>query len=422
MWKRKLKIISVHEHDRICVGGEENNLSLIEIAALEKEQKRLNVSAIKWISRNEVATNQFVGLLTADCVCLEILPKIDRLNDTSIRSNLARMIFLAHEINVLDGNNNNTETETSTLMEIIISLFARKCLENLKYGLTRNYINISDDIYKLKGRLNVNRHFTKNLSNPAKVSCSFDEFNADTPLNRLLFCAIDKLIKITNSYNNKKSLIQIASHFEEVSNIDINSALSTKIVFNRQNQKWEDLEKISRLILQGLYQSTHSGRTFGFSLLFDMNNLFEKYIAKVAKKALQPYGFSVFEQKPVKYLCSDNKFMMQPDLCILANGKTIILDTKWKTVDLDDVKASQSDLYQMFAYSVNYNAEKTILLYPHNGTKVSSGIQRTYCFNSNNKPLLKSSIDLTDLSKVGELLKDIVFYNFSTEQDNVVNI
>ena len=49
------------------------------------------------------------------------------------------------------------------------------------------------------------------------------------------------------------------------------------------------------------------------------------------------------------------------------DGRTIILDTKWKNL-IDNPRAnygiSQADMYQMYAYQKKYSSENVTLLYP----------------------------------------------------------
>ena len=49
------------------------------------------------------------------------------------------------------------------------------------------------------------------------------------------------------------------------------------------------------------------------------------------------------------------------------DGKTIVLDTKWKQLSDNErinYGISQADMYQMYAYSKKYNAKDVYLLYP----------------------------------------------------------
>lgn len=64
-------------------------------------------------------------------------------------------------------------------------------------------------------------------------------------------------------------------------------------------------------------------------------------------------------------------FNTQMDFVVYKNNKALILDAKWKVLDVNDEKLgiSQSDLYQLFAYSeiLRTKENKTVsvaLLYP----------------------------------------------------------
>ena len=88
-----------------------------------------------------------------------------------------------------------------------------------------------------------------------------------------------------------------------------------------------------------------------FAFLFDMNILFEKFIARVVKDL----------DSRAKIQNKDNfgDLILKPDIILLNQ----IIDTKYKKLNsLDDLK--QSDKLQVFAYGINYKVENVMLLYP----------------------------------------------------------
>lgn len=63
------------------------------------------------------------------------------------------------------------------------------------------------------------------------------------------------------------------------------------------------------------------------------------------------------------------QFALRPDIVMKRGERTVILDTKWKSlVDNERVNygISQADMYQMYAYSKKYNTPEIWLLYPVN--------------------------------------------------------
>ena len=88
-----------------------------------------------------------------------------------------------------------------------------------------------------------------------------------------------------------------------------------------------------------------------FAFLFDMNVLFEKFIARMVKEL----------DNNAKIQNQDNfgDLTLKPDIIL----KNQIIDTKYKRIkSIEDIK--QSDKLQAFSYGINYKVENVMLLYP----------------------------------------------------------
>lgn len=89
-----------------------------------------------------------------------------------------------------------------------------------------------------------------------------------------------------------------------------------------------------------------------FAFLFDMNILFEKFIARIVKEL----DNNAKIQNSDKY----EDLILKPDIII----QNQIIDTKYKKIKaIEDIK--QSDKLQSFAYGVNYAVDNVMLLYPN---------------------------------------------------------
>jgi 5-methylcytosine-specific restriction enzyme subunit McrC len=103
-------------------------------------------------------------------------------------------------------------------------------------------------------------------------------------------------------------------------------------------------------------------------LLFPMERVFEQYVTAGFRRA----GVEVQVQHSSAWLIDDHngmpRFKLRPDLIIRHNNQTIVLDTKWKTLDATDHTGhygiDQADLYQLYAYGKKYNATDLVLIYP----------------------------------------------------------
>ncbi len=120
------------------------------------------------------------------------------------------------------------------------------------------------------------------------------------------------------------------------------------------------------------------GSCYGISMLFPMEKLFERYVAKRLETCLIG-GAALNEQVRQKSLCNHKGkdfFQLKPDLLLTHQGKNWVLDTKWKRLDgvlrsygdegAQKYGLKQSDFYQLFAYGHKYleGEGDVVLIYP----------------------------------------------------------
>ena len=388
------------------------HLALAEVEALDRAQKTLGANAFAWAGRHRIKASQFVGIIAAPGIRLEILPKIEKSENIETRGTLIKMIGAALSIPIYDGEITLLNAQDRDLLEILILVFARRLASEVRKGLTRNYKRQTDDLARLRGKLDVTRQFTKFAATPQILACEFDEFSADNALNRLLACATSLLMRRTNVATTQRLLAEIDAHFAEVSPVTVQQALQEPIILDRKNQRWSVCEKLARLLLQSLYQTAHGGKREGVALLFDMNKLFEAYVTRLAQKTLRPMGYTVWTQKPQKSLVHDKEgrraFITKPDIYVKGHGEVIIIDTKWKTLDFSkgNFGISQADAYQMHGYARVYDATKTILLYPQMHDK--SGALASWTFENSDAQLQLAAIDILDETRMTQSLLSLV--------------
>lgn len=122
------------------------------------------------------------------------------------------------------------------------------------------------------------------------------------------------------------------------------------------------------MILLNYSQDIKSGSDNILSLLFDMNEVFEKFIYRRLKREEENYSSVDLNVK--SQLCKEfwNRKRIRPDIIIEYVDKTtlskkkIILDTKWKV--LQSASPSDSDLKQMYSYNLHFGANQSYLVYP----------------------------------------------------------
>ena len=148
-----------------------------------------------------------------------------------------------------------------------------------------------------------------------------------------------------------------------------------------QRVRFEDIHAFARMLIEGQAADARAGDVETFSLLFDMDQVFERYIAaflathvipRVAGASLFPqakgHRFSLYRDRDGA-ACED-VLRLAPDLLFTLDGpggrRTLIIDTKWKRLsDKRAARPSNADLYQLYAYMNRYDCDRAFLLYPH---------------------------------------------------------
>lgn len=352
--------------------------------------------------------NRVVGGLKAGQVCgvisyqgrsLEILPKIDGTGSES-RLALVRMLSVASDLRVSDGELAQLQTQRRDLLELLISLFARRLIRAMKGGIQRRYMRQEDDLPFVRGTINIGQQLTKRPVAPTKLFCEFDELSENTPLNRVMKAATLRLLGVSKSAENQRRLQIILDAYRDVGRSY--SPLSEPIENDRSATAFADLIPLARLLLKGDWQNTTSGNATGTALLFPMNDLFERYIARRAQQTL---GRGLVHKQHFRHhALRDKLFRMIPDLVVEYVGEPVIIDTKWKRLVPSDTRrlgVAQSDIYQMLAYGHSYTADgsrpRLVLLYPHHSELgKSEGILRQWSVTGSELPLTIATVDISE--------------------------
>ncbi len=146
------------------------------------------------------------------------------------------------------------------------------------------------------------------------------------------------------------------------------------ITNGRDTKDYEKLIQWSEVFLRNKSFTTFSGKKSGNALLFPMEQVFEAFVARWINRIfteLSNAAYRVSAQDRGYFLFdSPRKFRLRPDIVVRKNGTSpVVMDTKWKRLKPDagiNYGISQSDMYQMYAYSKKYHTSDIWLLYPLN--------------------------------------------------------
>jgi 5-methylcytosine-specific restriction enzyme subunit McrC len=374
--------------------------------------------------RKDLRAGQVVGIVAAKDCALEILPKIDFASDGDeavgrIRKQLVHMLAIALNIEISSGAVTELGWQRENLLEILITLFVSKLSDAIHRGMPRAYIAHEGDLPVLRGRLDTIRQFTVLVASSQRLACRYDALSPDIALNQVMKAAIQRLSRVSQSVENQRRLRELALSYSDISDVSVAALPWQELIIDRTNSRWRELVSLARLLLGERFQDTSSGENAGFSLLFEMNTLFEEYVARLLKRAMAGTDISVHVQGGRLHCLEDadtdeQRFMTRPDIILKrADRVLLIIDTKWKRLSakVDDPKqgVSQGDVYQMMSYGRIYHCPRLMLLYPlHNGLAQPEGPIAVHRISGSTDMLTIAALDISSNVAATDRLRNLI--------------
>lgn len=336
---------------------------------------------------------------------MEILPKIDG-EDGAVRRSLTRMLAVALGISVADRDTSSMATQREDLLEVLVRLFAERLLVSVRRGLPHRYRRREENLAVLRGKLDIRHQLLRNTTRADRLACAYDELSVDTPLNRVLRAAVQRLAAVTRIAENRRRLGELAARLEFVG--ESADPLREPVRLDRTNAAFHRLHALARLFLAGDWQGTTAGSEEGFSLLFAMNDLFEAFVGRCMQAALAPRPVRL--QRHDRYALEEGRrgiFGLKPD--IVVDGD-IVVDTKWKRLDpgKPNLGVAESDVYQMLAYARAYRAKHIVLLYPWHEDLPKAGVCRQWRVPGSLTTFDVATVDIGRPNDMGSTLRGIV--------------
>ena len=353
----------IHEY-----AGDEENADALDFMRIAYKRNVGDVVTIK----------NYVGLIQMkNGYQVQILPKVsfgDGAEDPGNKR--TKKIFLKMLRSMKDFpskvfNDASLKVDQMNLYEIFINMYLQEVRQLVKRGIKSTYVTQEDNLKYYRGKLLINQQIRTNLAHRERFYVTYDEFHPNRAENRLVKATLLKLQKLTSSAENAKEINQLLTAFEMVEpSLNYQKDFS-RVTIDRNTKDYEMLIQWSKVFLMNKSFTTFSGDSTSRALLFPMESVYESYVAQQIRKMFCPEGWEVSSQDKGHYLFVEPKrqFALRPDIVLEMDGRTVIMDTKWKSLvnnERINYGISQADMYQMYAYSKKYKTSEIWLLYPVN--------------------------------------------------------
>lgn len=333
----------------------------------------------QWRGRRAVQVTSFVGVIRApDGYQIEVLPKLGKVvedGDGEARQRLIEMLRCLGGFRHIQTESAQLLSRRMPLLEVFIGEFLRAVAHIVKRGLRGDYSLRQDNLFALRGKLQMATHLRQNLCRRDRFFAAFDEFSTNRAENRLLHAALRRVLAWTASQAHQQLARELCFVFADVPVSDQPTLDFQRMRLDRGMGHYADALAWARLILQNESPITGAGGHHAPSLLFPMEAVFEAFVAKhLARQLAQPFTLKTQARSLslVTHLGKD-WFRLKPDLLVQSSGTNcVVLDTKWKLLDArkdtgaDKYGLDQSDFYQLHAYGQSYldGQGDVVLIYP----------------------------------------------------------
>lgn len=337
----------------------------------------LEVAGSQWLR-----LDNFVGILETPCgTTLEILPKHHdaESSEEASRALLARMIQAALDLPARQVGSADITLFRAPLSEWVRRQFLQALEHLVKRGMKFDYLRVEEEQRNLRGQLDMIRQLRQPPDRTHYFHTRHDVYSLDFPENRLIRSALSVVSKSTQDAANWRLSRELLQMLAEVPESRAYAQDFKAWRIGRLMTHYAPILPWCQLVLGQHLPIAMQGHWHGMSMLFPMEKLFERFVGAALRRAA-PKTAQIKTQARETYLCQHNGagfFRLQPDFIVEYEGKRVILDAKWKRLNVGasakKYGIAQSDFYQLFTYGHKYissdqERKELALIYPKTAT------------------------------------------------------
>ena len=337
---------------------------------LEKDQKIFETV------NQEIKTGNVIGFLGCGQERLTISSRFsDKYNDHFLHYLLLKVLHI--NLTSLDVALSREER----LYQLLMYLFPKYLQAAIRKGLYKEYHRFSHNDSNVKGVIDVRNHLKKNLPFTGNIAYTTREFTYDNPLMQLVRHTIEYiknqksigqgvLDNLSTSRENVAEIVRVTPSYKLANRAKIIRVNQSKPI---RHAYFHEYRKLQELCLMILNQEKHG---LGYQdqkihgILFDVAWLWEEYVhTLLPKDFIHPRNKEKLGGISVFFV---GKRKVYPDF--YQEELKIVLDAKYKKLELTEKGINREDLFQLISYSYILKAEKAGLVFPSKDKVVDNEI------------------------------------------------
>lgn len=357
-----------------------------------------------------IQTKSSIGVIRLDSIEIRIEPK---LAGSDVR--VVEMLEYTSGLDLLRKfkHSHHLIADSDNLFDLIVMLLVTETEHLIRNGLLSSYREEEDVLPVVRGRLLGDRQLLLRFGMLDKIHCRFDDLSQNIVENQLLAVSLASCEALIGSdelrHRLRKCIADLLSCCEPTS-LNLEQA-KVQLTYDRLNQHYRSAHELCWLVLEriGIRDFHRAGSTRCFSFLLNMNQLYEQFVAKLVRQLLRPHRMQVISQHSdpsiIRNALTNQPYAkVIPDLIVQSPiGKRLCVDAKYKLYD--ELKVSNSDIYQLFlyAYAIGGSPDHRLaaLMYP--SCEVEGRTHRLKINGSDSRPAFITAIGFHIPSVLDEL-------------------
>lgn len=294
--------------------------------------------------------------------------------------------LLCYSWNTLDEKDrvNVSIDDKTELLDLFAMVLINATKMLLKRGIDKNYIDYTDELAGVKGKLQISQTLKSNLLFKQRTICIYDDFSANILTNRILVTTIYKLTRTKGLDKKlKNELVAVQRMLSGIALLEISNSHFKQVRLHRNNRLYGFVMNVCQIIYDCTFPSEEQGKYKFSDFTRDdrkMNQLFESFIRNFYR--IEQNQYNSVKKETIKWRFDNtdsesNQYLpqMETDITLENYESKIIIDAKFyretMTLNYDKERIKSNNLYQLFSYLINQEDHDTktqkatgILLYP----------------------------------------------------------
>ncbi|UKJ76045.1 5-methylcytosine-specific restriction endonuclease system specificity protein McrC [Azospirillum brasilense] len=291
-----------------------------------------------------------------------------RIGRIPVRNLWLLMLYASELTRTREAFDAMVDEDPEDLPDLVARLLADAVERRLRRNLTRGYHRREMALARVRGRIDVLTTESRQLLSKGEVFCRFEDLSMDTPRNRLVRAALDRMARLVRDAGTAHRCRSLATDLSQagVGGVRPSRADLAADQIGRNNADDRFMVALARLAFDLALPTEEAGPTpFAAPDREEAwaRRLFEKAVLGFARVELEPRGWRVRGSTPLEWQvssataglpailpCMVTDIVLDPPNC----GRRVVIDTKFTSILASGrfcgATLKSGYLYQMYAY------------------------------------------------------------------------